>query len=111
MASSLATQISLIAWIVRVSLHDTPNTEIYLGTGLLGITADKTAQAMQVSDSNPLVGLEGRSSLLYRLGSALKESPQYFGSDSRPGNIVGNLNDDYVLNEVDSRQIFSNWNP
>ena len=44
---------------------------------------------MQVSDSNPMVGIEGRASLLFNLSKALKESPQFFGSDGRPGNIIG----------------------
>jgi len=44
---------------------------------------------MQVDDSNPMVGIEGRSSLLFNLGKALKASPEFFGTDGRPGNIIG----------------------
>lgn len=36
--------------------------------GLQAITAERLAQAFQVSASNPLVGLEGRAALLRRLG-------------------------------------------
>ena len=44
---------------------------------------------MQVNDSNPMVGLEGRSSLLFNLSKALKASPQFFGINGRPGNLIG----------------------
>ncbi|KAF8148439.1 hypothetical protein B0H34DRAFT_668631 [Crassisporium funariophilum] len=56
--------------------------------GLERITPEKTAAAMQVSESNPMVGIEGRTSLLFNLSKALKSSPHFFGSDGRPGNIV-----------------------
>lgn len=44
---------------------------------------------MQVSESNPLVGLEGRTSLLRNLSGALLASPELFGDDGRPGNMLG----------------------
>lgn len=44
---------------------------------------------MQVGSTNPMVGLEGRSSLLVNLADALRASPSYFGASARPGNIVG----------------------
>lgn len=44
---------------------------------------------MQVTASNPMVGIEGRSSLLRNLSSALEANPQFFGADARPGNLVG----------------------
>ncbi|KAF8653673.1 hypothetical protein AX16_003824 [Volvariella volvacea WC 439] len=56
--------------------------------GLSQVTVEKTTAAMQVSESNPMVGLEGRTSLLINLSNALKQSPQFFGADGRPGNIV-----------------------
>lgn len=57
--------------------------------GLSQLTTEKIATGMQVNDSNPMVGLEGRASLLIRLGTALKANPQFFGPDSRPGNLIG----------------------
>ena len=57
--------------------------------GLESITSQNTAEAMQVSESNPMVGIEGRTSLLFNLGKALKGNAQLFGIDGRPGNIVG----------------------
>ncbi|KAF8963516.1 hypothetical protein BDZ97DRAFT_1820279 [Flammula alnicola] len=56
--------------------------------GLENVTAAKTATAMQVSESNPMVGIEGRASLLFNLSKALKASPQFFGTDGRPGNLI-----------------------
>jgi len=56
--------------------------------GLENITSEKTAEAMQVSESNPMVGIEGRTSLLFNLGKALQANAQFFGVDGRPGNII-----------------------
>jgi hypothetical protein len=39
--------------------------------GLFGLTAATLAGAFQVTDANPLVGLEGRAALLRRLGAAV----------------------------------------
>ena len=57
--------------------------------GLEKVTAEKVAAAMQVSDTNPMVGIEGRAALLSNLSKALKANPQFFGNDGRPGNVVG----------------------
>lgn len=57
--------------------------------GLEQITAEKTAQVMQVSSNNPMVGLEGRASLLVNLSHALKSNPTFFGAEGRPGNMIG----------------------
>ena len=39
---------------------------------------------MQVSDGNPLVGMEGRADLLRRLGGLVASKPEIFGSVDRP---------------------------
>ncbi|KIM38861.1 hypothetical protein M413DRAFT_447555 [Hebeloma cylindrosporum] len=57
-------------------------------SGLEKVTAEKTATAMQVSESNPMVGIEGRAALLFNLGKALRASPQFFGKEGRPGNLI-----------------------
>lgn len=46
------------------------------------------AKGLQVSEENPIAGLEGRSSLLINLGKAL-DKQEIFGVDSRPGNMLG----------------------
>jgi hypothetical protein len=55
--------------------------------GLQRLNALQLAQAFQVNDTNPLVGLEGRVNLLRRLGKALSEQPEVFGSPARVGNL------------------------
>jgi Protein of unknown function (DUF1688) len=57
--------------------------------GLQRLSSMQLAQAFQVTDANPLVGLDGRVSLLQRLGKALAEQPEVFGSPARVGNLYG----------------------
>lgn len=52
------------------------------------LTTDALAKGLQVSEQNPLSGLEGRCSLLLNLGTAL-DNQELFGVDSRPGNMLG----------------------
>ncbi|KAL0581667.1 hypothetical protein V5O48_000368 [Marasmius crinis-equi] len=52
------------------------------------ITIDSLSSGLQVSQNNPLVGLEGRASLLKNLGQALLASPDLFGQEGRPGNLI-----------------------
>jgi len=60
--------------------------------GLQGLTAQKLAQGFQVSQANPLLGVEGRLELLQRLGQSLQTLPQMFGEcNPRPGNLVNYL--------------------
>jgi hypothetical protein len=54
--------------------------------GLAAITSERLAAGFQVSASNPLVGLEGRLSLLHSLAAALKASPKLFPG-ARPGGL------------------------
>jgi hypothetical protein len=60
--------------------------------GLRAVTAETVGAAFQVSDENPLVGLEGRASLLARLGDAVAASPSLFGADApRVGGLFDHL--------------------
>lgn len=60
--------------------------------GLQALTLDKLAQGFQVSQENPLLGLEGRWELLQRLGKSLTNLPDLFGEENpRPGNLVNYL--------------------
>ncbi|KAL8959906.1 MAG: hypothetical protein Q9193_003304 [Seirophora villosa] len=59
--------------------------------GLNRLSVGQLAIGLQVSDSNPLAGLEGRAGLLSRLAEALQNS-EYFGASQRPGNML-----DYLL--------------
>jgi len=59
--------------------------------GLRALVADHLASAFQVSESNPMVGLQGRAVLLRRLGEAMSEQPEVFGEDGRPAGIFDML--------------------
>jgi hypothetical protein len=60
-------------------------------SSLARVTPSDIATNFQVTDKNPLVGLEGRTSLLVRLADALRASPQYFGTQARPGGMFDAL--------------------
>jgi hypothetical protein len=55
--------------------------------GLRAISTSKLAQAFQVSERNPLMGLEGRATLLRRLGEVMSLQPKTFGPLGRPGSL------------------------
>lgn len=61
------------------------------GSKLESFTPAFMGKSLQVSETNPLEGLDGRTGLMTNLGKALTNST-YFGADGRPGNIV-----DYLL--------------
>jgi hypothetical protein len=60
---------------------------------LADIGAAEIAEAFQVSPSNPLIGLEGRASLLRSLGRAVSSAPSVFGKRDlpRPGGLFDHL--------------------
>ena len=70
------------------------------GLGLKHLTLKTFTKGLQVSDSNPIAGLEGRFKLVKRIGRALMSHPQYFGYEvCRPGHMV-----DWVLQHVQERK-------
>ena len=58
------------------------------GPGLKRLSLQQLARGLQVSETNPIAGLEGRAGLLSRLGDVLKDST-LFGRDGRPGHMLG----------------------
>ncbi len=57
-------------------------------SALAALTADELAAGLQVTPSNPIVGLEGRVALLNALGRTVAERPDLFGEDeARPGGL------------------------
>jgi hypothetical protein len=60
------------------------------GAGLRELTVEKMAAGLQVTEQNPMAGLEGRANLLIGLADALNDL-NLFGADARPGNMLGNL--------------------
>jgi hypothetical protein len=70
--------------------HDRAKPLQVTSQGLRALTRDKLEKGFQVSAGNPLVGVEGRLSLLHSLAGALERNREIF-SQGRPGNIF-----DYV---------------
>ncbi|GAA5944384.1 URC4/urg3 family protein [Sporobolomyces koalae] len=72
--------------------------------GLSKITASQISDAMQVSESNPMTGIEGRAQLLIRLADVLtsESNAAYFAQngDHRPGYII-----DYLLSHPTSQAV------
>jgi len=56
--------------------------------GLKKLDVTTVARGLQVTASNPIDGLEGRTSLLLRLAEALQNT-EVFGLEARPGNMLG----------------------
>lgn len=56
--------------------------------GLKRVNAQYLAKGLQVTEQNPLAGLEGRASLLVKLGDAL-QNQDIFGIEARPGYLLG----------------------
>jgi hypothetical protein len=59
--------------------------------GLRAIDAARLAAGLQVTQDNPLTGLDGRAALLRRLGEALAGQPELFGEDARVGRLFDHL--------------------
>jgi hypothetical protein len=59
-------------------------------SGLKRLDVAIMARGLQVNESNPIDGLEGRTSLLLRLAEAL-QNQEVFGLEARPGNMLGKL--------------------
>ncbi|CAG8975176.1 hypothetical protein HYALB_00004237 [Hymenoscyphus albidus] len=60
------------------------------GEGLKNLTVEDMREGLQVTEENPIAGLEGRTELLQRLSQAMM-NPTYFGADGRPGNMMDYL--------------------
>jgi Protein of unknown function (DUF1688) len=60
-------------------------------SGLQAITAERLGAVFQVSDTNPLVGLEGRAALMRRLGQVMAANPSVFGHAPRLGGLFNLL--------------------
>jgi Protein of unknown function (DUF1688) len=60
---------------------------------LRDLPAEALRRGFQISDANPLVGIEGRMNLLHRLGEVLTAHPEVFGRHDtpRPGGLYDTL--------------------
>jgi Protein of unknown function (DUF1688) len=71
-----------------------PAAPIACASGLAMVSVAAIGEQFQASNANPLVGLEGRTSLLVRLSQALLSHPEFFGAanaDPRPGHMFDTL--------------------
>jgi hypothetical protein len=59
------------------------------GRGLKSLENQVLVEGFQVSDSNHMLGVESRATLLRSLGQSLLDHQEIFGPDARPGNLVG----------------------
>ncbi len=67
-------------------LSSKPNQFMADADGLLSLNINDLKQYFQVSDHNPLVGLEGRLNLMHNLGQTLKENPLF--KNNRAGDLL-----------------------
>jgi len=62
---------------------------------------ERLARGLQVSRQNMLAGFQGRAKLLKRLGEALENNPEFFGTElARPGNMV-----DFLLSKAQGGKV------
>ncbi|KAI9744320.1 MAG: hypothetical protein M1818_002472 [Claussenomyces sp. TS43310] len=61
------------------------------GKGLEQLTTEDLTTGFQVTDQNPMLGVEPRAALLRSLGTSLLAHPDIFGSDGRPGRLVDHM--------------------
>jgi hypothetical protein len=69
--------------------------------GLKGLQKKSFSHGLQITENNPMVGLDGRFELLKQLGKALSSHPEFFGEEVfRPGHIADYLLKHAVHNHV-----------
>jgi hypothetical protein len=74
--------------------------------GLVDFTSADLAAAFQVTDANPLVGLDGRVALLNRLGKAMSSHPTMFRTETpRPGDLFDHLKSRAANGTLEAREI------
>lgn len=67
---------------------------------LIELDTEAVAAVFKASQQNPLVGLDGRTQLLQRLGKALLAQPRWFGPEGRPGMML-----DALVGDAPSRTV------
>ena len=61
------------------------------GKGLEQLSSSALSTGFQISDRNPMLGVDSRTNLLKSLGTSLLAHPDVFGPEGRPGNIVDHM--------------------
>ena len=74
-----------LRWFESGGLSDDPNDPLRVDAkALVRIDAQALNDAFQVTQTNPLMGAEGRASLLNRLGAAVQARPDLFAIEDSP---------------------------
>ena len=76
---------------------------------LQALSAEQLRAGFQVSDSNPLIGIEGRAGLLRSLGRVVASRPDVFASSDtpRPGGLFDRLAASATNGEIDAPSILA----
>jgi hypothetical protein len=72
---------------------------------LIALKPSDTLSIFQVTSENPLVGVEGRTTLLNRLGVALQTRSDLFGAAQRPAGILSVLTQNHTLESITASDI------
>jgi len=67
--------------------------------GLEQLDAMRLGSALQAASGNPILGLEARADLLGRLGSAMRATPRFFGTEAKGTPRLGRLFDACLARE------------
>jgi hypothetical protein len=93
-ARSEGLALASLRWFERGGLSTDPADPLRVDAAALRrVDTDSIRSAFQVTDSNPLLGAEGRAALLNRLGSAVESRADFFGLEDapRPGGLFDAL--------------------
>lgn len=93
-------------WFVAGGLAESPAPRADTAR-LCGLEAKELASAFQVDGDNPLVGLEGRVSLLRRLGEVVSRDALHFGPARRLGALGLYLREKAQNGELTATAVFS----
>jgi Protein of unknown function (DUF1688) len=87
---ALASLVMFENFMFSTNAHDPLRVD---AAALANLSADDVARGLQVSEANPLVGLEGRVELLRSLGRLVTSKPDVFGRHDtpRPGGLFDHL--------------------
>lgn len=77
--------------------------------GLMRLSDTSVGDGLQVSSSNPLIGMTGRADLLRRLGALVAAKPDIFGRNDkpRPGGLFDHLATSTAKHEIAAAKILS----
>ncbi len=83
--------VASLAWVKSGGLSSRGRAYEVDAGGLAAVSTEALARAFQVSEDNPLVGLDGRVHLLRALGATLIARPDVFGAGARLGALIDAL--------------------